>query len=252
MNLLRRSKKNGMDGFKDLVRSLESSAPSKRIERFERLAIEDPVYMDWIARNLLGIKDILDLDSQEFELVIKELKSPGQMLFRAFNKTPFEKFLFQGLPKGIISDYEDEKERGEEIKLSMRIGAQLTLIDIVRNLQNEGEINGVIWHLPEAEIVNLDTPPAQGKFESTYQNKVLALKGEIKKTKRTGTWEHYFPNGVLFAIGDYEVDQKIGPWKIYYPNGKLKSEGVFTLDTKSGDWTFYDHKGEKTVQNMDK
>ncbi len=171
MEMLRRSKKKEMEGFKDLVKSLETSTPSKRVERFEKGALEDPVYMDWVAKNLIGIKHLIDLDSSEIESITKEIKSPGEMLFKAFHNTPFEKIFLQGLPPEIISEYQDEKERGDEVKVGARFGAQFALIEIVRKLQHQDLVLGIPWRLPGVDVVKLKKMPSKGTYEQYFENK---------------------------------------------------------------------------------
>lgn len=256
MDLLRRSKKKGTEGFKELVRSLETSPPSKRIERFERLALEDPVYMDWVAKNLLSVKNLLDLDSSEFELILKELKNPAILLFRAFDNTPFEKFVLNSIPKGILGDYRDEKERMLEMKKIMKdgdhLGAQFALLEIVRKLQDQDKIAGILWHLPESDVMNFKNIPSKGTFELFYGNEVLALKGELEKSKRVGNWQHFFPTGELYAEGSYKDDAKTGHWTFYFPHNLKRCEGDFSGEFKVADWIFYDRNGKQKVVSMDK
>ena len=89
MGMLDRIKKKQLLGFKEFVQNMETTAGPKRVQIFMAGVLEDPIYMDWVMRNIRTFSDLLKLPSEEIE---KVLMSQEQLL-QLFAKSIFKENL---------------------------------------------------------------------------------------------------------------------------------------------------------------
>ncbi len=97
------------------------------------------------------------------------------------------------------------------------------------------------------EVVN---GKKSGSFKIYYENKNLAIEGQLDENKNTGLWKYYFPNGAIESEGNFKNDSANGEWKWYFKNSALKEKGNFEKGKKEGKWFSYDENGKVIKELM--
>jgi hypothetical protein len=249
MGILNRIKRQELDGFREFVTNLETTTESKRKEIIQLAVLEDPIYMNWILKNITDVNKVIRLSSDQFEKILKNLPNGLQILSRAFYNHPDLEFIkTQVLTRFMLGEFEDYLSNIKALKKSEQEGAQFLIMKSMRLLQAQEQIIGPHWFLPPIEIMREDKMKSiSGVSEIFFENGNLAARGEILKNLREGFWEHFFENGKLMANGEYDQGQKSGSWSFWYISGKIKSQGEFKNDMKHGTWKEYDSEGTVTV-----
>lgn len=256
--ILPRYKKKEFEGFKDYVKILETTPKTKRTEKFLLATLEDPVYMSWVAKNLLDIHQILKLDSDSMKMILSELKLAERVLSFSFYQTAYEKDFFQWLSPALKTKYQDELEllydQKTVIEEEKQEIAQFTLLSIFRQLQESNKLTHYPWRFPSLQVIKLNKVSVEnGAYQLFFddEQKKLAMSGEMKNSLRQGEWLYYYTHGKLFARGHYHQDEKHGEWTFYYHDEKLKSQGQFEHDRKIGVWSEWDRSNHLTQTNYD-
>lgn len=247
MGMLDRIKKRQIDGFKEFVISMETTAGSSRGQIFTVGVLEDPVFMAHVMKNIKTFDDFLNLDSSDIE---KVLFSQEQMM------SIFAKCLFNGpetdvtfleklLPK-FVSKVKDEISYLTAVSPSEKEGAKFYIMKVCRKFQLEERIKGFDWKLPPQDLY-YTKQFKDGEAEVFFENGTLACTGTYTKGKRFGFWKHYYETGTLLAEGDYSDGLKTGHWVFYYSNSNIKSSGKYKDDLKHGTWKEFDRNGAETT-----
>lgn len=246
MDYLPKFKKNGLEGFKECVENFEITSVSYLKDKMESCILEDPVYTQWVIKNLMHIEHFLNLTSDDVAKVCAAINNYPEVLARAFFKTPLEKRLATDLPKHICGPVTEEMERMKELRKSVQETSLNIIIKTMRKLQNEEKVQTTNpWRLPPVELLR---PPkiTPGKFRLAYEDGTPALEGEHQKNQREGVWKHFYPNGALMAEGVYKGGQKSGLWGFWYPNKAQKAQGEYVQNVKQGPWKEWDKDGQMT------
>ena len=244
--MLDRIKKRQIDGFKEFVINMETTGFHSRSQIFTAGVLEDPVFMNYVMRNLKTFDDFLELDSDDIETV---LTSQEQVI------TLFAKCLYDSgkdalskmestIPR-FVSKLKDELSYLQDVSVSEKEGAKYYILKLARKFQMEEKIQGFRWNLPPQDLFY----PKQfkdGEQQIFFESGVLAAQGEYLKSKRSGFWKHNYDSGKLLAEGDYSEGLKTGTWVFYYSNGNLKSQGKYKADLKHGLWQEWDRAGNKS------
>jgi hypothetical protein len=249
MGILNRIKRQELSGFRDFVINLETTTESKRKEIIQLAALEDPLYVNWVLKNMTDVNQVIRLSSDQFEKILKNLPNGLQILARAFYNRPEIDFIkSQVLTRFMLGEFDEYLSNIKNLKKSEQEGAQFLIMKSMRLLQSQELISGPHWYLPPIEIMREDKMKSiSGIAEVFFENGNLAARGEISKNQREGHWEHFFENGKLMAEGEYDQGQKSGKWSFWYVSGKIKSQGEFKNDMKHGTWKEYDSEGIVTV-----
>lgn len=246
MGMLDRIKKRQIDGFKDFVINMETTGGPTRVQIFTAGVLEDPLYMNWVMKNIKTFDDFLKINSDD---IAKVLNNQDQIL------PLFAKCMF-GLPEERLMDLEsivpkhlsrikDELSYLKEVTPTEREGAKNYIMKLVRKLQLEERIQGFSWNLPPQDIYY----PKQikdGGIKIYFESGTLAAEGEYLKGKRIGFWKHNYDNGSILAEGDYLDGLKNNVWVFYYSNGNIKAQGKYRSDLKHGTWKEWDRGGQLT------
>lgn len=246
MGMLDRIKKRQIDGFKEFVINMETTGLQSRTQIFTAGVLEDPIFMNYVMKNLKTFDDFLELDSDDIETV---LTSQEQVL------TLFAKCLYDSDPSQIqkmestipryYSKLKDELSYLKDVPVTEKEGAKFYILKLVRKFQMEEKIHGFRWNLPPQDLY-YPKSYKDGEHKVFFENGVLAAQGEYSKGKRSGFWKHNYDTGKLLAEGDYSDGFKTGTWVFYYSNGNLKSQGKYKSDLKHGPWKEWDRKGVQT------
>lgn len=252
MNVLTKHKKKGEEGFKRFIRNLETTPSAKLKNILEVCILEDPVYMKWILPNMIKFEYIMILNDIQIEQIYNSIANPAKTFVLAFWETEWqEDFEKEKLTPKILSVYTDEKEYTKDVLKNETRGAQLKIMQTIRDLQERRAIPDYEWQLPSKKVLNgsNQTIPTKGEFELNFENGTPALRGQFEDKMRAGQWKHYYPNGQLMAEGIYNLGEKVGQWTFYYPNGKVKASGDYIENLKEGDWTEYDISGSESASH---
>lgn len=255
MSILKRYKVNAEEGFKKLVTSVEQSSPDKQKNILQSIFLEDPIYAQYIAPNVLTFDYILKFDDTEMRELWNSTKGAARIFCFAFFGTPEEKVLLEDqLQKDTLHMYEDEKAKMTSIAKAQRASARNALIENVRKLQDALILPNFPWHLPPRNVVKGEhyVIPKEGEFSLTYDNGQVALKGYYQDKLRMGQWEIYFSNGNLMAKGIYNLGEKDDLWEYYFSSGMLKAKGRYFQDLKEGEWIETDKYGLEVKVNYKK
>lgn len=252
MKMLQRSKKKEMEGFKDFVKNLETTPSEKMLSKFQLCALEDPVYMSWVAKNMMTIEKFFEFSEEEIQTVLSSLKEAVLISAKAIGGTPYEQRLMQSMTKDdFVEKFKYELTIHTDIKAEDKEASLFSIFKAFRTMQNKDLIQGLPWRLPTIDVVKINKNIApSGPYELFFddEKKVKALSGELKTKQRIGVWEHFFTNGNLMAKGEYAEDEMNGNWTFYYPDGSPKSEGQYSGGKKVGTWKEWDrNKVETTV-----
>lgn len=242
--MLERIKKRFLDGFKDFVLNMETTGLWKRQQIIITGILEDPIYMSWIMKNIKSLPNILELNSEDVETVLKTQPQAAGVLARALFSLPVNQrdAFVNSLPKS-ASLLQDEISYLSEVSPSEQEGAVFFLLKIIRKLQEEELIIGFGWRLPPMDIFY----PKQyedGPLKIFFESGILAAEGVMSSNRRTGAWTHYYDSGKILARGHYSGGMKEGNWEFFFGNGKPKSQGMYFNDNKSGIWKEWNRQDE--------
>ena len=252
MRILFRHKKKEMDGFKNYCQSLETMRPQKRTEAFLNATLEDPIYMEWISKNIVTIHHIIELPQEELEEIITHLGTGIKTFARALHQSPLEQKFLSGISPKLVDKYNAEQENLQVTELQKE-ECIFSVIKSFRKLQSNNKIQSHQWRLPELQVVK--TPMnrgVSGDYRCTFENGITACEGPMKNDKRIGDWIYYYTSGDILAEGSYEKNIKEGLWTFYYINGKKRLEGEFKEDIRYGEWKEWNHRQEMNIIDYNK
>lgn len=246
MNTLRKHKKNGEDGFKNFVASLEGMTEATRLKVVQVAILEDPVYLMAAMSNMTSFDYVFKFSSEETQKLYDNVGGGIQTLLFALYGHAKEGEFLNCLDDKTRSAYKDEKEYLKEPTSGQVETARKSFLEAMRKLQKDFALPQFEWKLPSDEVISgsaFDNATSNGAFVLKYDSGTLALEGELERKLRVGEWKHYYPNGQLMAEGIYVSSEKAGPWTFYYADGNLKGKGEFRENLKEGQWEEYDRDG---------
>ncbi|MCO4795396.1 MAG: hypothetical protein KC493_16875 [Bacteriovoracaceae bacterium] len=239
MYTLSKHKKLGVKGFKTFVKNLELFPEDTVREMTQVGLLEDPVYMKWALENKVEFTVFIDLDYEYTLEVLERLKPKGlnTFIFALKNSTWESDFVEQKLHPRVQTEYWDQVEYTQVTK-RQQDQARVRILEIVFEMEKEGEIPSFNWNIPPTEILEGDNIKIdeEGNYKMFYTDGKLALEGKLLNKLREGFWKHYYPNGVMMAEGIYIQGEKEDVWKFFYPDGRDRSEGHFKNSLKNGKW----------------
>lgn len=246
MGMLDRIKKRQIDGFKEFVINMETTAATSRAQIFTAGVLEDPIFMSYVMKNIRTFDDFLNLDSGEIDTILKSQDQIIGLFAKCLFGSDTAKImsLESSIPRH-MSRLKDELSYLKDVSPSEREGAKFYIMKVVRKFQQEEKIHGFQWRLPPQDVYYPKTLK-DGAAKILFENGSMAAEGEHSKGKRSGFWKHYYDIGVLLAEGDYSDGLKTGVWVFYYSNGNLKAQGKYKADLKHGVWKEWDRAGVLT------
>lgn len=245
--MLDRIKKRQIDGFKEFVINMETTPFQSRAQIFTTGVLEDPVFMNYVMKNIKTFDDFLELESGDIETVLNSQEQMIGLFAKSIHGSPQEKImeLESSLPK-FMSRLKDELSYLGEVSTQEREGAKFYIMKSLRKFQMEEKVYGFRWELPPQDLY-YPKNYKDGVTKLFFESGVLAAEGEYSKGKRIGFWKHNYDNGLLLAEGDYLEGQKTGVWVFYYTNGDIKAQGKYKDDLKHGRWQEWDRSGKENV-----
>lgn len=251
MGMLDRIKRRQIDGFKDFVINMETTGGSTRGQIFTAGVLEDPIYMNWVMKNIKTFDDFLQISSDDIEKVLTNQDQILPLFAKCVFDFPQEKLLeLESTIPRLIGRLKDELSFISEVTPQEREGARYYILKLVRKLQIEERIYGFPWNLPPQEIY-YPKVIKDGSVKIHFESGVLAAEGEYLKGKRTGFWHHNYETGKILAEGDYIDGLKNNVWVFYYSNGNIKAQGKYRGDLKHGLWKEWSRNGELTEIEYD-
>lgn len=251
MDVLKKYKKLGEQGFKDFVLSLDLRSSKLLKEVLENAMIEDPLYLKWALENRQPFESFLGLGKEEVHLVLKMIPNSELHLLHALkNHKEEENFITTKLPNFNYKQYLANRDV-HQVTMQLQENARIKILEQVFALKQEGILPAIEWSLPPHEVMEGVNPKvdAEGNFRQFYDNGALAISGKIEKGKRVGRWMIFYSTGKLFAEGDYALGLKTNEWVFHFPSGKCKSQGCYVEDLKHGEWKIYDESGAFQTQH---
>lgn len=249
--MLDRIKRRQIDGFKDFVINMETTGGHTRGQIFTAGVLEDPIYMDWVMRNIKTFNDFLQISSDDIEKVLTSHDQILPLFAKCVFDFPQEKLLeLETTIPRLLSRLKDELSFISEVSSQEREGARFYLLKLVRKLQNEEKIFGFPWSLPPQEIY-YPKVYKDGVTKVIFSSGIVAAEGEYFKGKRTGFWRHNYETGSILAEGDYIDGLKNNVWVFYYSNGNIKAQGKYRGDLKNGLWKEWTRSGELSETEYD-
>lgn len=243
MGMLDRIKKKQLNGFKEFVQNMETTAGPKRVQIFMAGVLEDPIYMDWVMKNIKSFSDVLKLSSDDLEAVLLQ----QEQMIGIFSKSIFkeELDLVELLPR-LSNRVRDELSYLGELDSVDIESSKGYILKMARKLQMEEKIRGFDWKLPPQELF-FSKHIKDGIEKTFFDNGILAAEGEYSKGRRVGYWRHNYDTGKILAEGEYLDGLKVGTWFFYYGNGDIKSQGKYLQDQRHGTWQEWDRLGNENV-----
>jgi len=242
MGMLDRIKKKQLIGFKEFVVNMETTPASKRVHIFMTGVLEDPIYMDWVMKNIKNFSHVLQLPSEDIEAVLMIQEQLLTLFAKSIVKENIDPL--ELLPR-LGSKVKDEISYLGEISDQEIASARSYILKMTRKLQMEEKIHGFDWLLPPQDVF-FNKHIKDGVEKIFFDNGVLAAEGEYSKAKRVGYWKHNYDNGKILAEGEYLDGLKVGTWVFYYSNGQIKSQGKYLNDQRHGLWQEWDRNGVLT------
>jgi hypothetical protein len=244
--MLDRIKKKQLTGFKEFVQNMEITSREKRNQILISGLLEDPLYMEWVMKNLKNFDDFLKLPGED---ILAVLNSQDQIL-SVFAKCIFPDPVssFEGLESTVApigNRLRDEMSYLKAVTPGEKESAKYYMVKAARKLSNAETITGFPWNLPSMEVFYTKTYK-DGYVQITFANGVTAAEGMSLKNRRLGEWKHFYETGAVLAEGEYSDGMKIGPWHFYYANGNPKSQGIYHHDQKQGKWKEFARDGSVT------
>lgn len=247
--MLERIKKKQIAGFKDFVINMETTGHEKRIHIFTTGVLEDPIFMNYVMKNIRTFNDLLTLDEEELGKIILSQDQILSLFAKSlFASKELENYSVESSLPQLAARFKDEISYLRNISPTEQEGARTYILKLARKMQAEEKIHGFNWILPPQDVYYPKTHK-DGPLKILFESNITAAEGEILKGKRSGTWRHYFDSGKILAEGDYLEGLKAGDWKFFYPSGELKSQGKYKADSKSGTWKEWDRQGNVTEVN---
>lgn len=240
--MLDRIKKKQLLGFKEFVQNMETTSGPKRVQIFMAGVLEDPIYMDWVMKNIRSFGDVLKLPSEEIEKVLMSQEQLMQLFAKSIIKENLDPLDL--LPR-LGGKIKDELSYLGQVSDQEVDSAKAYILKITRKFQMEELILGFDWKLPPQDVF-FSKARRDGPDKIHFDNGILAAEGEYLKAKRVGPWKHYYDSGKLLAEGEYLDGLKVGEWSFYFGNGELKSQGKYLQDQKHGLWKEWDRNGNVT------
>jgi hypothetical protein len=248
-SVLIRHKKKGYEGFAYFVKFIEALSPLKQKDFLENGMLEDPIYIGWVLKNMMSIKFLSGLETEELVKLEQNLPNFFEHLYYAMVKDPDGLDPVEDiLPLGMFKNFKEVCEYLTPADKSKSLASASAIIVKIRDLQDRGLIKEFYWKYPPKDIAfeKKDTERT-GQYKLVYPNGEIALTGMVERTLRTGEWLHFYENGEMMARGYYEEGEKTGEWKFYYSNGRQKSRGLYVDNLKEGEWETWNAKGEKSL-----
>lgn len=246
MGILDRIKKQEYTGLKEFVGNLETTSSFKRKEIMALGMLEDPVYMHWVAKNIMNMDKMLEVSPDFYQSLVKRQESYVGVIARAIYQSKYEKIYLEScLPPFVLRLVKEEFTNIKNLKPEEQVGAQYSLFRQLRRMQEADEVRDNPWRLPSKDILQRKDPDINGVYEIKLENGKLAARGNLMGGKRTGQWTFYYEAGQVLAEGDFERGKKVGHWNFYYPEGKILFAGSFQDDNRFGIWSYYEPNGEK-------
>lgn len=245
MGMLDRIRRAQLDGFKEFVQSMEITAISTRQQIFTNGVLEDPIYMEWVMKNIRTFDDFINLPSDEIESVLLSQDQIISLFAKCVHGiSDAEVMAYEKVFPKVMGKFKDELSYIKEVTNAEKESAKYYLVKMTRKLQNEEKIIGFSWKLPPQDVFHTRTYP-DGHVKIIFNNGLLAAEGGYFKGKRIGTWKHFYDSGKILAEGDYLEGAKAGVWSFYYGSGAPKARGKFKDDFKHGRWEEWDRSGKK-------
>jgi len=248
MNVLTKHKKKGEEGFKRFIKNLETTPLAKLKNILEVCILEDPVYMKWVLPNMIRFEYIMILNELQIEELYNRMANPTKTFIMAFWETEWrEEFEKEKLSPKLLASFKDEREYIKEVQTFEKRNAQVKILQLIRELQEQRVIPDYTWSLPAKKVLDGSNHkiPTKGDFSLEFEDGTIALKGQFEDRMRAGKWKHYYPNGKIMAEGIYNLGEKVGKWTFYYPSEKIKATGDYIENLKQGDWTEFDASGNE-------
>ncbi|HLT22880.1 MAG TPA: hypothetical protein VKZ84_05535 [Bacteriovoracaceae bacterium] len=242
MGMLDRIKKKQLNGFKEFVQNMEITSSSKRIHIFMTGVLEDPIYMNWVMKNIKNFSHVLELSSEDLEAVLMFQEQMVGIFAKSIAKEDIDPLSL--LPR-LGNRVRDELSYLGDLSPQEIDSARFYMIKMTRKLQMEEKITGFNWLLPPQDVF-FNKHIKDGKEQIFFDNGNLAAEGEYAKAKRIGYWRHNYDTGKILAEGEYLDGLKVGTWVFYYGNGEIKSQGKYMHDQKHGTWQEWDRNGVMT------
>ena len=243
--MLDRIKKRQLDGFKEFVINMETTGATTRSQIFTAGILEDPIFMDWVMKNIRTFDDFLKLSSDDIATVLQGQDQTISIFAKALFGNEAEIKNLEGTIPQLLSRFKDELSYIKEVTPQERDSAKFFIMKAARKFQMDESINGFQWKLPPMDVFY----PKQykdGPGQIVFDSGTVAAEGEFTKGKRTNSWKHYYENGKLLAEGDYFDGLKTNVWVFYWSNGNIKSQGKYKSDLKHGFWKEWDRHGTLT------
>lgn len=240
--MLDRIKKKQLIGFKEFVQNMEITPSSKRMHIFMTGVLEDPIYMNWVMKNIKGFSHVLSLPSEDIEAVLMIQEQMITIFAKSICKDNVDPL--ELLPR-LGNRVKDEISYLGDLSDQEINSAKLYILKMARQLQMDEKIHGFDWQLPPQDVF-FNKHIKDGHEKIFFENGILAAEGEYSKTRRVGYWKHNYDNGKILAEGEYLDGLKVGTWVFYYSNGNIKSQGKYLNDQKHGVWQEWDRNGLMT------
>ena len=221
--MLTKHKKKGLEGFQNFVCNIETASLDSFRNILQVAMIEDPIYITWALKNLMHFQDVMALEDDPFEALLKALPNRRTWVY-AFGRSEMEPLFLGKVSKITRQQFLDELALVNEITPAQQLQARNACITKIRSLQKNHELDPYPWKLPAQEVLDGShlKLPTSGEVVLDYESGTPALRGKTENHQRTGHWDVFFPNGQKYAEGEYKEDQRDGQWQFYGPRGELK------------------------------
>jgi hypothetical protein len=246
MGMLDRIKKKQIEGFKEFVINMETTAPITRQQIFTAGVLEDPIFMSYVMKNIRTFEHFVELDSDDIDTVLSSQEQIMGLFAKCLFGSESSKIMaFESIIPRLFSRLKDELSYLKEVTPQEREGAKYYILKLIRKFQMEEKIHGFPWKLPPQDVY-YPKVFKDGPAKITFENGIVAAEGLYLKGRRMGSWRHNYDTGSILAEGDYFDSHKSGIWVFYYSNGGIKSQGKYKDDLKNGLWKEWDRNGNLT------
>src|SRR5690606_21794084 len=149
MGMLDRIKKKQLNGFKEFVQNMEITSSSKRIHIFMTGVLEDPIYMNWVMKNIKNFSHVLELSSEDLEAVLMFQEQMVGIFAKSIAKEDIDPLSL--LPR-LGNRVRDELSYLGDLSPQEIDSARFYMIKMTRKLQMEEKITGFNWLLPPQDV----------------------------------------------------------------------------------------------------
>src|SRR5690606_13066699 len=116
---------------KEFVQNMETTPSSKRIHIFMSGVLEDPIYMDWVMKNIRNFSHVLSLESDEIETILMIQEQMLSLFAKSIMKENVDPLLL--LPRlggnvrdelsylGEVSDQEIDSAKSYILKMARKL-----------------------------------------------------------------------------------------------------------------------------------